>query len=297
MIGIYDINDFKNIDFRIRLETYKKVGFSSIGLYIDDKYMNKNENYENIIKFAIKIGLQVNQVHVDYKISNEICENTQKYLDYVEEKLLFCKKYEIKNMVLHASKGSNPPKVNDDQLKKLISLAKRFPEVNLSFENVRNNYNLEKILNLNQPNITLCYDIGHANAYNSSYLLNKYKNKISCAHLHNNYGNDDHNLLSNGNINYRKVINILASINCDCCLEVFPDKNFPQTMDFFVNFISRAYDDYIWRNWIIRKTNFKNHALNLQPTYFNLIKNKEKTLEGRLNDEKRKHYVKKDKYG
>ena len=32
------------------------------------------------------------------------------------------------------------------------------------------------------------------------------------------------------------------------------------------------------------------HTLNLNPIYFDLIKNKEKTLEGRLNDEKRQNF-------
>ena len=45
-------------------------------------------------------------------------------------------------------------------------------------------------------------------------------------------------------------------------------------------------DDNIWRNWIIRKT----HILNLSPIYYDLIKSGEKTLEGRLNDEKRKAF-------
>ena len=49
-------------------------------------------------------------------------------------------------------------------------------------------------------------------------------------------------------------------------------------------------DDEIWRNWTIRKNNFKNHTLNLAPIYFDLIKSGEKTLEGRLNDEKRKNF-------
>lgn len=49
-------------------------------------------------------------------------------------------------------------------------------------------------------------------------------------------------------------------------------------------------DDDIWRNWTIRKNNFKTHTLNLNPIYFDLIKNQEKTLEGRLNDEKRKTF-------
>ena len=39
LIGIYDINDFKEIDFKCRLDAYKKVGFTSIGLYIDNAYM------------------------------------------------------------------------------------------------------------------------------------------------------------------------------------------------------------------------------------------------------------------
>ena len=50
------------------------------------------------------------------------------------------------------------------------------------------------------------------------------------------------------------------------------------------------YDDKIWRNWTIRKNDFKNHTLNLAPIYFELIKSGEKILEGRLNDEKRKTF-------
>ena len=49
-------------------------------------------------------------------------------------------------------------------------------------------------------------------------------------------------------------------------------------------------DDLIWRNWTIRKNNFKEWSLNLHPVYFELIKSQEKTLEGRLNDEKRKQF-------
>ena len=49
-------------------------------------------------------------------------------------------------------------------------------------------------------------------------------------------------------------------------------------------------DDEIWRNWIIRKTNYKTHSLNLNPIYFDLIKSGEKILEGRLNDDKRKAF-------
>lgn len=49
-------------------------------------------------------------------------------------------------------------------------------------------------------------------------------------------------------------------------------------------------DDDIWRNWVIRKNDFKTHTLNLNPEYFEMVKVGEKTLEGRLNDEKRKFF-------
>ena len=49
-------------------------------------------------------------------------------------------------------------------------------------------------------------------------------------------------------------------------------------------------DDDIWRNWTIRKNNYKSHTLNLNPEYFEMIKTGEKTLEGRLNDEKRQDF-------
>lgn len=51
-----------------------------------------------------------------------------------------------------------------------------------------------------------------------------------------------------------------------------------------------CYDDEVWRNWTIRKRNFKEHTLNLHPTYFKLIKEKIKTLEGRLNGKKHRGF-------
>ena len=69
----------------------------------------------------------------------------------------------------------------------------------------------------------------------------------------------------------------------------------PRAIKFWGKFASlfenaSFHDDEIWRNWTIRKNNFKNHTLNLMSKYFDLIKNQEKILEGRLNDEKRKSF-------
>ncbi|MBQ8749275.1 MAG: GNAT family N-acetyltransferase [Clostridia bacterium] len=69
----------------------------------------------------------------------------------------------------------------------------------------------------------------------------------------------------------------------------------PRAIKFWDKFVklfdSNQYiDDENCRNWTIRKNSFKVHSLNLAPIYFDLINSGEKTLEGRLNDEKRKEF-------
>lgn len=49
--------------------------------------------------------------------------------------------------------------------------------------------------------------------------------------------------------------------------------------------------DNEWKNWAIRRHAPVTHFLKLQDEYFNKIKSKRKTLEGRLNDEKRKQIL------
>ena len=106
-IGIYDLNECSYLNYKERLEIYKRVGFTSVGLYLDNNYMSNREEYEDIIEYARKLGLEVNQVHIDYKISNMICEDKETYFNYVEKKLRECIKSKIPYLVLHASKGDN----------------------------------------------------------------------------------------------------------------------------------------------------------------------------------------------
>ena len=246
IFGIYDINVSNNLNFKERLDLYKKVGFESVGLYIDENYMENNEQYEDIILYAKSIGLKINQVHVCYKLSNDICENTENYISYMTEKLKVCEKHNIKNMVLHASKGDNPPTINEQQIKLIENLANNFKSINLAFENVRNNNNLKEILKSNKSNITFCFDLGHANAYNSFDLLDDYSNKITCSHLHSNHGADTHELLSSGKIDYKPIINKLKTLNADLCLEVFPERGTFLNKESFENFVRQAFNDLVF---------------------------------------------------
>ena len=87
MFGIYDLNTCSSLNYKERLEIYKKCGFKEIALYIDSSYQTNNENYIEIINYAKKINLSINQAHLDWKISNLICdETTNKYFDYISQK-------------------------------------------------------------------------------------------------------------------------------------------------------------------------------------------------------------------
>lgn len=247
-IGIYDLNECSNLDYKKRLLIYKKCGFTSVGLYLDNNYMSNGENYLDIISYAKDIGLDVNQVHIDYKISNLICEDSDSYFKYVEEKFNECISLDISYMVLHASKGDDAPSLNYKGLKKLESLMRKYKDKKtfLCFENVRDNKNLALIMKENINNVGMCYDLGHAYCYDNEYdLLDKYKNKILCTHLHNNYKKDTHNTLFDGEIDCKCIIKKLNELSkVDNCLEIFPPRNISLDEKDFHEFVSKLYNEY-----------------------------------------------------
>ena len=247
-VGIYDLNECSSLDYKVRLEIYKGCGFSSVGLYLDDNYMHNGESYKEIIEYAREIGLSVNQVHVDYKISNLISEDIETYLVYVEEKLKECIELNIPFMVLHASKGNEAPLIDAVSIIKLKELMSAYKDCGtcLCFENVRDNRNLDAILESDINNVGMCYDLGHAYCYdNEFYLLEKYSNKILCTHLHNNYKEDTHNTLFDGEIQCKKIIKRLnKNKRIDNCLEVFPKRGEKLDRDQFIAFVYDNYRDY-----------------------------------------------------
>ena len=127
MIGIYDLNTCSNLDYKERVDTYKKVGFQEIALYLDQDYQSNNENYIDIIKYAREIGLKISQVHIDWKISNLICDNTtSQYFDYILGKLNEAKALDIPFVIAHASQSNTPPKVSTEQLEKFKNVINQF---------------------------------------------------------------------------------------------------------------------------------------------------------------------------
>ncbi len=244
-IGIYDILYCSNLSYTQRINIYKKCGFKEFALYLDNSYMQEGEQYIDVLNYAKKVGLQVNQVHLSYNIADYIFDDsTTLFFDYLNKKAKECKKLGIKYMVVHASKGDFPPIISNEQLNKIKEVANKNKDVFFCFENIRNNTNLEKILALSLPNIKMCFDLGHAHAYsNELELLEKHKKNIVCSHLHNNFGSDEHLPLYEGEICYKPLVKQLVAIkDCSNCLECFPPKGKKINEKEFESFVENCFD-------------------------------------------------------
>lgn len=248
MFGIYDVDKATTLNYKERLNIYKNIGFNEVAIYLDSSYLKESETYEQIISYAKEINLQIKQIHIDYKISNLITdETTNTYFEYLEQKINECINFNIPYLVTHASMGDNPPEITEKQLLKLKKLCEKYKDKNITicFENVRNNINLDKIINLNLPSIKVCFDLGHAHCYSDEKkLFDKYLPNICCTHLHNNFGKDTHNLLNFGDIDYKYFLDNIKKLNSKTsnCLECFPEYGKILNSEEFTLFIQNCFD-------------------------------------------------------
>ncbi len=251
-LGIYDIGKCgSDLNAESRFKIYKEAGFTHIGFYLDNNYLDINETYDNLVNTANKCGLIIEQVHLDYKNSNMVgLSEDNEYLHYIEQKINECRKYNIKHIVIHSSMGNNPPDITDFVLNRLHNIDKILQDcdIKLCFENVRVNNNLYKIMEQNYRNIYICFDSGHAHCYiNEEEFLYTYKDKIVCTHLHDNDGDKDLHLpISKGNINWKNISNLLSKTNRKVdYLECFPSREETLDYDKFVKFVAEAFDCYV----------------------------------------------------
>ena len=248
-LGIYDIgNCGTNLTILERFSIYKSMGFTHVGFYMDNSYLD-GENYKDLFEVASNLGLKVEQVHLDYKNSNMFADNSEnEFFNYLENKINEGVKYGVKHLIVHASKGDNPPPISHFSLNKLVYFDKMLngSDTKLCFENVRNNSNINDVINLKLNNIGMCYDSGHAHAYsNEVELLSKYGSIICCTHLHDNIGQDTHQIIGSGSIDWATIYPLLNKTNrCVDYLECFMERNIVVTKDRFRKFVEQAYNAY-----------------------------------------------------
>lgn len=248
-IGIYDI-DSTSLSIKERFSIYKEIGFNYVGFYFDNSYLKKGETYLDLIKTANEIGLKISQVHLDYKNSNMFAlDGDNEFINYVEMKVDEAISYNIKDLVIHASKGNEPPRISLYNLKRLKKISKKLVKYNvrLCFENVRDNSNLEIVMNEGIENVCICYDSGHGHCYiDELSFLNKYKDLIVTTHIHDNFKEDSHDIVGKGNIDWYKIVNALNKTKREVdYLECFPPRGKELNKEEFKTFIKEVYEGYI----------------------------------------------------
>lgn len=73
----------------------------------------------------------------------------------------------------------------------------------------------ELVDSLNDPNVSVCWDFGHAHMtkFDQEKALKYVGKRISCTHIHNNYADTDwHHAPSIGNMNWKKLMPILKEV-------------------------------------------------------------------------------------
>ena len=247
-IGIYDI-DSTELSIKERFKIYKDVGFTHVGFYFDNSYLKENETYLEMIKEAKEVGLKLSQVHLDYKNTNMLSmNNDNEFINYLEIKANEAISYGIKDLVLHASKGNEPPLISKYSLRRIKKIANKVKDydVRLCFENVRDNKNLDLIMKLDASNICVCYDTGHGHCYlNEEEFIKKYEDRIVTTHVHDNFKEDTHDLIGKGNIDWKAIASLLKETKREIdYLECFPPRGSNLNEEDFKWFIKQMYDSY-----------------------------------------------------
>lgn len=159
-----------------------------------------------IQRIAKKINFSIHAPIVNYKTFN----------DTLNDVIVFCNKIKPYSLTIHFNYLTN--QTISEILKKLNSYTK------LSIENTIPNLNqiysidYEQFIEeyLNNKNIYLTFDIGHyfITNNNPNCFIQKYINKISTIHIHNNDGiHDTHSVLNNGKIKYISLLKKLKQLN------------------------------------------------------------------------------------
>lgn len=224
------------VDMDKRFELIKNAGFDSVMIWwedTDDGVSVKRTDYRPL---ADKHGLYIENAHLPFEEANNIWLPSSIGEDYalsICNQIRECWEFKIPTVVMHLSKGKNPPPYNEvglHRLKKIVAAAEKY-NVNIAFENLRYVEYLDFVFqNIQSDKIGFCYDSGHNNCYTPEIdVFEKYKNKLLALHLNDNIGNDDdmHMLPFDGTANWDKIIKTLKDIEYKgvLSLEVQQDKH------------------------------------------------------------------------
>ena len=209
------------LDYEQRFKLIKEAGFDSIMLWWGEEFTKQEGIKDLLTNLARNNDLLIENIHLPWAEANDIWKDnldgeelTKVYFEYLND----CRFYEIKTVIMHLTKGFNPPPANElgiNRLKKLASFAEE-NGVQIALENLECPDYLDVVFpRLNNPSVGLCYDIGHENCYSKKWdILEKYGNRLMALHLHDNNGIDDQHLIpGDGIVDWEKLKSAVTKLN------------------------------------------------------------------------------------
>lgn len=215
-VSLYLSND---VDVTQRIKDIKEVGYDGVILGVYDK--NESLSLEEEYKKLKEAGLEISMIHASYfepKLNDFWKDNENG--DWVEADLLSqierVKDMGVKDFVIHScgSKECVNSEIGLERLRRLLAACEK-NGMNLTIENLFLEEQVDYIFdNIKSDSLTFCFDSGHKNFLTQgAKYIDRYKDKTTCLHLHNNFGiHDDHNLITEGTIDLDDLARELSLI-------------------------------------------------------------------------------------
>lgn len=217
-ISVVVSNENRNVTVEQTVDAIVKAGFKHVFCqWYDASHVCVSQSDQ--IKLCRKNGLHVEFVHLGYKDLSQIWEEEGGYyVDQYKKDLKELHDLDIDLVVMHARAGAITPDPNElglNRFKEIVEYAKSL-NIKVALENTRGKEHFQYLLdNIKLDNFGICFDAGHYHCcYQDDLDISKYKDRVFCVHLHDNFGEKDQHLLPfDGDNNWHKVIQVLHEVN------------------------------------------------------------------------------------
>ncbi|MCL2531446.1 MAG: sugar phosphate isomerase/epimerase [Oscillospiraceae bacterium] len=203
---MFAIHDYFGFDFPYaeRYRYIAQAGFKHVMMWYGDDF-GVEFRATNRPAQARALGLAIENIHAPFDECNHIWEDTPDgqrvfagYLQMLDD----CAEHDIPTVVMHATRGHEPPQVSEVGLARWAQLIARAEElgVNIAVENMRFGLALDYVELLletfDSPRFGYCFDSGHYHARRRDVdWLIRWPERLMALHLHDNHGVDDEHLL------------------------------------------------------------------------------------------------------
>ena len=192
-------------------------GFKNVFVQWYDKDYGIDQ--ETQVKLCKEKGFNIEFAHLGYQKINEIwTPNGDYFVERYKKDILDCHNLNIDMVVMHASSKwecDGPNEIGLNRFKEIVKYAKNL-NVKIALENTKIKGIIEYLIeNINEDNLGICFDCGHYHCNSKDdWDIKPFKDKVFCVHLHDNNGEEDQHLLPfDGNLDFKKIINMLNEVN------------------------------------------------------------------------------------